>query len=71
MSFSQDFSHNEAQHETQLPLHSLLFVGNSALPQSEGDQMTPRLLNLVHVAVRNRFEGAQTYGHTRIYVNIR
>ena len=39
---------------------------DSALPQSEGDQMAPHLLNLVHVAVRSRFEGAQTYGHTRI-----
>ena len=33
--------------------------------------MTPNLLNLVHVAVRSRFEGAKTYGHKRIYVYIR
>ena len=29
--------------------------------------MTPHLHNLVHVAVRSRFEGAQTHGHTRVY----
>ena len=44
---------------------------NSALPQSEGDLMTPHLLNLVHVAVRSPLEGAQTYGHTRTHVCIR
>ena len=46
-----------------------IFEQYSAPPQSEGDLMTPHLLNLVHVAVR--FQGAQTYGHTRIYVCIR
>ena len=41
-----------------------MFEQNSALPQSEGDLMTPYLLNLVHIAVRSqfKFEGAQTYG---------
>ena len=48
-----------------------IFEQDSALPQSERDLLTPHLLNLVHVAVRSRFEGAQTYGHTRIYVCIR
>ena len=50
-----------------------MFEYNSALPQSQGDLMTPHLLNLVHVPVRSRFEGAraQTYGHARIYVYIR
>ena len=43
---------------------------DSALPQSEGDLTTPHLLNLVHVAVRSPFEGAPTYGHTRIFVCI-
>ena len=45
-----------------------MFEQNGALAQSEGDLMTLHLLNLVHVAVRSRFEGAQIYGHTRIYV---
>ena len=49
----------------------LMLEQNSALPQCEDDLMTPHLLNLVHVAVRSRFEGPQTYGHTRIYVYIR
>ena len=48
-----------------------IFEQDSALPQREGDLMTPHLLNLVHVAVRSRCEGAQTYGHTRTYVCIR
>ena len=48
-----------------------MFERNSALPQSEGDLMTPHLLNLVHVAVRSRLEGAQIYGHTRTYVYMR
>ena len=48
-----------------------MFEQDSALPQSEGDHMTPHLLNLVHIAVRSRFEGAQTFGHTRIYVYMR
>ena len=48
-----------------------IFEQDSALSQRQGDLMTPHLLNLVHVAVRSRFEGAQTYGHTRIYVCIR
>ena len=48
-----------------------IFEQDSAFPQREGDLMTPLLLNLVHVAVRSRFEGAHTYGHTRIYVCIR
>ena len=47
-----------------------MFEPNSALPQSEGDLMTHHLFNLVPVAVRSRFEGAQIYGHTRIYVYI-
>ena len=48
-----------------------MFEQDSALPQSEDDRMTPHLLSLVHIAVRSRFEGAQIYGHTRIYVYMR
>ena len=48
-----------------------MFEQGSALSQSKGDLMTPHLLNLVHVAVRSPFEGAQTCGHTHIYVCIR
>ena len=48
-----------------------MFEQDNALPQSEGDLMTPHLLTLVHVAVRSPLEGAQTYGHTRMYVRIR
>ena len=32
--------------------------------------MTPHLLNLVHVAVRSRFEGAQTYAYIRMHTKI-
>ena len=72
MSFSPSFGQNEARNGTQLPLYLFfsIFEQDSALTQREGDLMTPHLLNLVHVAVRSRFEGAQTYGHTRIYVCI-
>ena len=48
-----------------------MFEQDSALLQSEGDRMTLHLLNLVHIAVRSRFEGAQIYGNTRIYIYIR
>ena len=48
-----------------------IFDQDSALSHKESDPMTPHLLNSVHVAVRSRFEGAQTYGHTRIYICIR
>ena len=73
MSFRQSIDHNEALNETQLPLYLifLMYEQNSALPQSEGDLMTPRLFNLVQVAVRSRFGGARKYRHTRIYVCIR
>ena len=42
MSFRQSFGQNEALNETQLPM----FEQDIALPQSEGDLMTPHLLNL-------------------------
>ena len=73
MSFSQSFGQNEVLNETQLPWFfiSSMFEQDSALPQSGGDLMTPHLRNLVHVALRSPLEGAQTHGHTRIYVCIR
>ena len=48
-----------------------MFEQNGALPKREGDLMTPHLLNLVHVAMRSPFKGAQIHEHTRIYVCIR
>ena len=48
-----------------------MFEQNSAHNQGESDRLTPHLLNLVHVAMRSRFEGAQIYGHTRVHVYIR
>ena len=69
MSFGQNFGRNEALNKTQLTLYFFSMLDqNSALPQSEGDLMTPHLLNLVHVAVRSRFEGAQIYGHIIIRI---
>ena len=58
------------RHKTRHSYHCIYFLKleqGSAFPQSEGDQMTPHLLNFVHVAVRKRFEGAQTYGLARIH----
>ena len=54
MSFRQSFGQNEALNETQLPM----FEQDIALPQSEGDLMTPHLHNLVLAEVRSPFEGA-------------
>ena len=73
MSFSPNFwSKRGAKRDIAIIVFTFsIFEQDSAPPQSEGDLMTPHLLNLVHVAVRSRFQGAQTYGHTRIYVCIR
>ena len=47
----------------------LMFKQDSPLPQTEGNLITPHLLDLMHVAVRPRFQGAQTHTYVHIHTN--